>query len=86
MQRKGKKIYCPKCEWRPSAEDRWQCSCLHVWNTFDTGGTCPACANTWLDTRCLACLAWSPHAEWYHEAAGDSQGVEEAASSERDAG
>ena len=30
-----RRIRCPKCRWTPSAHDRWQCTCLHIWNTFD---------------------------------------------------
>ena len=39
MQREPE-IFCPQCEWRPKAEDRWSCmpSCGAVWKTFWTGG------------------------------------------------
>ena len=63
-------ISCPKCRWKPSANDKWQCSCGHVWNTFSTFGECPACAKKWLHTKCQtlkACGKWSPHIEWYHD-------------------
>lgn len=60
-------IACPKCDWRPDASDRWQCSCGHVWNTFQTHGVCPACGKAWQETQCLACGQWSDHEEWYHE-------------------
>ncbi len=59
------RIRCPRCGWKPSREDRWQCSCLHVWNTFDTRGRCPACSKQWLDTQCRRCAEWSPHEAWY---------------------
>ncbi len=58
-------IKCPKCEWEPKSNDKWQCSCLHVWNTFDTGGICPKCKKRWEDTQCLDCKRWSPHLDWY---------------------
>lgn len=58
-------IKCPKCEWHPNIDDKWQCSCFHVWNTFDTGGICPACKKRWEDTQCLKCKKWSPHLDWY---------------------
>lgn len=58
-------IRCPKCRWRPGRGARWQCSCLHVWNTFDTRGVCPACSYAWQDTQCLACGRWSAHEAWY---------------------
>lgn len=59
------KIRCPRCEWEPQREDRWSCSCLFVWNTFDTGGVCPACQMRWLETMCLQCHDWSQHEDWY---------------------
>ena len=63
------KIACPKCDWEPDASDRWQCSCGHVWNTFETGGTCPKCKKQWKDTQCIGwrggCNQWSPHIDWY---------------------
>ena len=39
MQREPE-IFCPQCEWRPKAEDRWSCmpSCGAVWKTVWTGG------------------------------------------------
>jgi|GEM_PF-1390144 len=60
-------IACPKCDWRPEADDRWVCDCQHTWYTFDTHGVCPACGKTWQDTCCLACGAWSDHEDWYHD-------------------
>ncbi len=39
----GPRIRCPLCDWSPRQEDRWSCSCGHSWNTFETGGVCPAC-------------------------------------------
>jgi len=60
-------IACPKCDWRPAASDRWQCTCRHRWNTFDTHGVCPACGKNWQDTQCLACHQWSDHEDWYHD-------------------
>lgn len=34
------RIYCPICEYRPRAEDRWHCipSCGTSWHAFWTGG------------------------------------------------
>ena len=58
-------IKCPKCGWTPRSEDRWWCSCLYSWNTFDTGGVCPGCLKQWTMTACLACHQWSPHSDWY---------------------
>lgn len=61
------RIACPKCAWEPTASARWSCRCGHVWNTFDTGGRCPACQTVWRDTQCLACQKWSKHHDWYHD-------------------
>jgi hypothetical protein len=67
LERAGRppRIRCPKCRWQPRAHDRWQCTCRHVWNTFDTRGVCPACAYAWKTTACLRCRQWSPHEDWY---------------------
>jgi hypothetical protein len=61
-------IFCPKCGYRPKAEDRWSCrpSCGTVWHTFWTGGVCPGCAYAWPVTQCPACKQRSPHPRWYH--------------------
>ena len=61
------KIFCPKCTWEPVPADVWACTCGHLWNTFETGGHCPACGKAWQMTQCLSCLAYSPHEDWYHE-------------------
>ena len=63
----GPLIRCPLCRWTPRTEDRWSCSCGHEWNTFDTGGICPACLHQWSTTQCLSCKGWSPHSDWYAE-------------------
>jgi len=61
----GPHIRCPLCGWTPRKKDLWQCSCGHIWNTFDTGGFCPACLYAWTSTQCLRCDRWSPHPDWY---------------------
>jgi len=64
-------IRCPCCGWRPGRHDVWACTCHHVWNTFDTGGVCPACGREWAETQCPRCEAWSRHGDWYaHEPSG----------------
>jgi len=59
------RIRCPRCGWEPSRDDLWMCSCLHSWNTFETGGVCPACDLRWTETQCLRCAEWSRHEDWY---------------------
>jgi hypothetical protein len=58
-------ISCPKCNWEPDGGAYWQCTCYYVWNTFETGGRCPACGKVWKDTQCISCDRWSPHLDWY---------------------
>lgn len=59
------RIRCPRCAWQPRQHDRWSCLCDHVWNTFDTGGVCPACGKVWERTQCLRCHEFSRHDAWY---------------------
>jgi len=61
----GPRIRCPLCGWSPRKEDKWFCECGFEWNTFDTGGVCPACLHQWAETQCLSCSRWSPHSGWY---------------------
>ena len=60
-----KTIRCPKCNWVPQRDHRWQCKCGHSWNTFETGGACPACSYQWSVTACLWCGETSAHSDWY---------------------
>jgi hypothetical protein len=62
-----RRIRCPRCGWEPGRHDRWMCTCLHSWNTFDTGGVCPACERRWTETQCRRCAAWSRHEDWYED-------------------
>ncbi len=77
------KISCPSCGWQPKPTSVWACDrrCRHRWNTFDTGGVCPACARIWAETQCHACRKHNPHPDWYQE---DGDGEER--SVETDAG
>jgi hypothetical protein len=58
-------IECPVCNWQPDGDPHWQCSCGHIWNTFETKGKCPSCEFQWLDTWCPGCGKTSSHTEWY---------------------
>lgn len=64
-------IKCPKCNWSPDGGAYWKCSCGHVWNTFATGGNCPACDKVWTITQCPGspriggCGTISKHIDWY---------------------
>jgi hypothetical protein len=66
----GSRIRCPKCAWQPGRQHKWTCACLHEWNTFETGGVCPACLQQWRDTQCPRCDTWSPHLAWYVDDSG----------------
>jgi hypothetical protein len=59
------RIRCPRCGWRPGREDRWECHCGCVWNTFETQARCPDCGFQHRATQCHACEAMSPHDAWY---------------------
>jgi len=59
------RIRCPLCGWTPRPDSVWFCQCGHSWNTFDTGGICPACLKQWTMTACPNCHQWSPHSDWY---------------------
>ena len=50
---------------RRRKEDHWFCICGNEWNTFDTGGVCPACLHQWAETQCHSCSRWSPHSHRY---------------------
>src|ERR1700733_14343353 len=59
------RIRCPLCGWSP--RNRWSYNCGHEWNTFGTGGVCPACLHKWASTQCLKCGGWSPHSDRYKQ-------------------
>jgi hypothetical protein len=62
---KGPHIRCPRCGWKPGKHSGWMCTCRHIWNTFETGGICPACLYQWMITMCPSCKQWSAHSAWY---------------------
>ena len=61
-------IHCPSCKWRPDGRAHWMCLpvCATSWNTFATGGVCPACGEVFEHTQCPVCHMLSPHEDWYH--------------------
>ena len=63
------RIRCPKCDWEPDGQPYWLCTCGHHWDTFNTGGRCPACGKVWEHTQFVleagGCTKWSPHLDWY---------------------
>jgi hypothetical protein len=67
----GRRIRCPRCAWEPQRHDLWTCTCLFVWNTFDTGGVCPGCNRKWTETQCPRCREWSRHEDWYEDEPDD---------------
>jgi hypothetical protein len=67
------RIRCPRCGWQPGQHDRWACTCLHLWNTFETGGVCPACGREWAQTQCPRCEEWSRHGDWYADEPGGGE-------------
>lgn len=66
------RIRCPVCGWRPTAWDRWMCTCGCVWNTFETRALCPDCGKQWTETICLSCRVWSRHEDWYSNEGTDT--------------
>ena len=63
------RVRCSECNWEPDGQPYWGCTCGHCWDTFSTGGRCPACGKVWEDTQCIepagGCIEWSPHLDWY---------------------
>ncbi len=72
-------IYCPKCQWVPGSNSQWSCLpvCGTSWNTFDTGGVCPACGELFESTQCPSCHQFSPHKSWYHDDSPDKAAMRE---------
>lgn len=60
-----KDVRCPACGFIPTEAGQWGCACGHYWDTFKTGGVCPACHTGWEKTICPDCKVLSPHRAWY---------------------
>jgi Zn-dependent protease len=56
---------CPACKTPPPVGDIWKCSqCGRAFDTFQTGGVCPACGAQFSETRCMECGAAHPFSQW----------------------
>jgi len=56
---------CPSCHQAPVAGPLWRCGqCGAGFDTFDTRGVCPQCANSFATTLCPECGAQHPLAAW----------------------
>jgi Zn-dependent protease len=56
---------CPECRKAPPMGAYWICSkCRNPFDTFQTQGKCPACANQFTTTMCIDCGAMHPMNEW----------------------
>ena len=56
---------CPACKAAPPVGNVWKCNrCGQVFDTFQTGATCPQCSARFTTTRCLDCGALHPVSEW----------------------
>lgn len=80
-------ILCPACDYRPVAEDRWQCmpSCGELFHTFWTGGVCPSCGWKWEKTQCPRCGVLSLHKAWYRWPERETEKDEKALTADADA-
>jgi Zn-dependent protease len=57
---------CPACGTPPVAGKFWRCGkCNTVFDTFETGGTCPGCGNPFPTTECGNCRQRSPISLWH---------------------
>jgi len=56
---------CPHCGQHPPRGELWRCSCGMQFDTFQNGGSCPACTRAFPATSCPFCLQAAPLAQWY---------------------
>jgi hypothetical protein len=56
---------CPACASPPLIGKFWQCSnCQASFDTYETGGVCPSCGNSYQVTECASCQTRSPIQQW----------------------
>ena len=56
---------CPRCKNEPPLGAFWKCAtCQQPFDTFQSGGSCPACSARFAVTQCLDCGASHPIGEW----------------------
>lgn len=56
---------CPACGRPPVVGKFWRCNqCNTFFDTFETGATCPNCANTFQVTDCAGCRTRTPIQAW----------------------
>jgi Zn-dependent protease len=56
---------CPACHQPPLVGKFWKCGhCQTLFDTFETGATCPTCGSRFATTACGACKTVSPFAQW----------------------
>jgi Zn-dependent protease len=57
--------FCPFCREHPPQAPLWSCPCGSRFDTFQTGGNCPACGRTYQTTMCPFCAQLSPLHLWF---------------------
>jgi Zn-dependent protease len=61
---KHEQYHCPSCKQSPPAVPLWKCACGTQYDTFATGGACPACGRAFPATQCPRCGEAYPFALW----------------------
>jgi len=60
---------CPMCRQHPPFGPLWRCACGMMFDTFETGATCPHCRRDFSSTMCPFCQQSTPLTLWYPHAA-----------------
>jgi Zn-dependent protease len=63
---------CPFCHQHPPQSPLWSCPCGSRFDTFQTGGNCPACGRAFQTTMCPFCQQSSPIHLWFPQNAAFS--------------
>jgi Zn-dependent protease len=61
---------CPYCGSHPPIGNHWTCPCGHDFDTFQTGGICLICGNSFNVTQCGDCGKDAPIQQWMPARAG----------------